>query len=235
MTRHVTPETRAKIEEWEGVILYAYDDATGKRVGTGDHIGGTITIGAGHTGPDVKPGMTITRERADALLMQDLATAERAVETSVTVPLSDPQFGTLVSFAFNAGIAAFKSSTLLKKLNAGKYSDVPAELMKWTKTHINGKLVSSQGLVSRRSKEAAYWSTGTVATPPAVAQQGAIAVKDAPSWVTPESISTATGVVTAAGAVATGNGPFQYALAAVLVIAVLVGAYFFISKRLAPK
>lgn len=242
----LTQETIAKIEEWEGVVLYAYDDATGKAVKPGDKVHGTLTIGVGHVGPDVKPGLTITRAQVDVLLQRDLQTAVNAVTSLVKVPLNDHQFGTLVSFAFNAGVGALRSSTLLKKLNAGQYAAVPAELMKWTKTHIGGKLVNSPGLVKRRSNEAAYWSAGG-ATPsmstridpspaPAAmeAQQGAVPVKDAPSWVTPEAITTATGAVSAAGAVASGNGPVQYALAAVLVIAVAIGIYFFVIKRMRP-
>lgn len=232
--RHVTPETRQKIAEWEGVVLYAYDDATGKQARPGLQIKGTLTIGIGHTGPDVAIGQTITRERADALLANDLNAAERTVESAVKVPLSDPQFGTLVSFCFNAGAGAFLSSTLLKKLNQGRYELVPAELMKWTKTHISGKLVQSPGLVSRRTKEAAYWSSGVMMTPASESQQSSVPVKDGPNWFTSETVSTGVTAVSGASALAAGNGPFQYALAAVFVIAACVGIYFFVIKRIRP-
>lgn len=238
----VTPETRQKISLWEGVRLHAYDDATGKDINVGDKVRGTLTIGVGHTGPDVTPGLTISAERADALLDNDLQASANAVRAAVTVPLTDQQFGTLVSFTFNVGIGAFRSSTLLRLLNTGDYAAVPTELMKWTKTRINGQLVSSPGLVRRRSAEAAYWAEGTTAVttsaplpePAVTAQQGAVAVKDAPSWITPESIATASGAVSAAGAVTSGNGPIQYALAAILVIAVCVGIYLFVIKRMRP-
>lgn len=232
--RHVTAETRQKIEEWEGVVLYAYDDANGAKVFKGGAARGTLTIGVGHTGPDVHPGDTITKERADQLLAQDLASTEAVVSSAVTVDLSDQQFGALVSFCFNAGAGTFRSSTLLKKLNQGKYEQVPAELMKWTKTRINGKLVQSPGLVSRRTKEAAYWSSGMAATQSLMAQQSAVPEKDGPNWMTPESIGTASAAVSAAGTVAVGNGPVQYALAAVLVVAACVALFFFVRNRLLP-
>lgn len=238
----LTQETIDKIEEWEGVVLHAYDDATAQKINPGDKVRGTLTIGVGHVGPDVKPGMTITKDRADALLRNDLRVAQNAVDRLVKVKLNDHQYGTLVSFTFNAGTGALESSTLLKKLNAGNYAAVPVELMKWTKTHINGKLVSSQGLVKRRANEAAYWTAGPatiiqaapVGAAAQVAQQGAQPVKEAPPWLTPEAVSTATGAVSAAGAVASGNGPVQYALAAVLVVAVIAGIYFFVIKRMRP-
>ena len=54
---------------------------------------------------------------------------------------------------FNVGESAFAKSTLLKKLNAGQYDAVPAELMKWTKG--GGKELP--GLVRRRRAECAMW------------------------------------------------------------------------------
>lgn len=40
----------------------------------------------------------------------------------VAVPVNDNQFGALLSFTFNLGIGSLRSSTLLKKLNAGDYA-----------------------------------------------------------------------------------------------------------------
>jgi hypothetical protein len=70
----------------------------------------------------------------------------------VKVPLIQAQFDVLVSFAFNCGTAALKRSTLLKRVNAGAFEAVQAELMKWTKT--DGRELP--GLVRRRA-EAALW------------------------------------------------------------------------------
>ena len=67
--------------------------------------------------------------------------------------MTQNQFDTLVSFAFNCGTAALRRSTLLKRVNAGAFDAVPAELMKWTKA--DGKELP--GLVRRRRAEAALW------------------------------------------------------------------------------
>jgi lysozyme len=115
------------------------------------------TIGYGHTSaagePKVIQGMRITRAEAETILRRDLATFERGVNRLVSVPLTQNQFDALVSFAFNVGLGAFQRSTLLKKLNAGRYKDVPAELMKWTR----GGGRELPGLVNRRRDEAGLW------------------------------------------------------------------------------
>lgn len=226
--RRVTAETRAKITEWEGVVLYAYDDANGRKVEPGGRVAGTLTIGVGHTGPDVRAGQTITRQQADDLLARDLAKCESAVSGAVKVPLSDQQFGTLVSFAFNAGVGAFLSSTLLKKLNAGDYMAVPSELMKWTKTTINGKKVASPGLVARRSKEAAYWSSGANAP---VAQQGAVPEVKAHPISPMEMVTGAGTIIGPAAGFANSTGWINVAFGVGIVVAVVVIAAIVIKRQ----
>jgi lysozyme len=53
------------------------------------------------------------------------------------------------------GTQAFKSSTLLKKLNQGLYDEVPAQLRRWNKA--GGKVI--QGLINRREKEIVLWQS----------------------------------------------------------------------------
>ena len=122
------------------------------------------TIGYGHTSaagtPTVIDGMTITQKQADDILWQDLVKYETAVQGLVTQDLTQHQFDVLVDFAYNAGTGALKSSTLLKKINAGDFDAVPAELMKWTKG--GGKVLP--GLVRRRQAESAWWATAPAAT-----------------------------------------------------------------------
>ena len=134
------------IKQFEGVRLESYVCPAG-----------VLTIGVGHTSaagpPKVVPGMKITYQEANEILARDLVKYESAVDRLVTVPLSQNQFDALVSFTFNVGEGALAKSTLLKKLNAGKYSEVPAELMKWTK----GGGRELPGLVRRRRAECAMW------------------------------------------------------------------------------
>jgi lysozyme len=113
------------------------------------------TIGYGHTSaagdPMVREGMRITRAQAEAILRLDLERFEERVNRLVKVSLTQNQFDALVSFDFNTG--KLHLSSLLKKLNAGEYSRVPAQLMRWTQG--GGKELP--GLVRRRRDEAELW------------------------------------------------------------------------------
>ena len=119
---------------------------------------GVCTIGYGHTSaagdPVVHDGMTVTQMDAEAILRRDLVKYETAVRDMVKVKLTQNQFDVLVDFAYNAGVGNLKSSTMLKKVNAGQFDAVPDELMKWTKG--GGKVLP--GLVRRRQAAAAWWN-----------------------------------------------------------------------------
>nr|WP_272952369.1 lysozyme [Sphingobium yanoikuyae] len=106
----------------------------------------------GHTGPDVKPGLTITRERSQQLLATDLQRFEGAVNR-LGGRMNQGQFDAMVSFAFNVGEAALRSSTLLKKHLAGDYAGAAREFARWNKG--GGKVLP--GLVKRRAAEAALY------------------------------------------------------------------------------
>ena len=201
MTRHISTEGLALIKQWEGCRLTAYKD-----------VAGVWTIGYGSTGAHVRPGMTITKEEAENLLIADLARFERAVEKLVTVSLTDGQFAALVSFAFNVGEGALAKSTLLKKLNAGNYGAVPAELAKWV--NAGGKKVT--GLVNRRAAEAGLWAKGSF-----VSSNTIEAKPEKPPVVT---IDNAVKVATPLSAFLQSftNGPAQIILA----LAFVVGAGF---------
>lgn len=139
----MTPSERCYdlIKEFEGCRLTAYPDpATG---------GDPWTIGVGHTGPEVKSGMTISQSIADAYLVKDAEHAADTIKRAVTVPLKQQQFDALVSFVFNVGSGNFLKSTLLRKLNAGDYLGASLQLLKWSKAA--GK--EMPGLVRRRAAE----------------------------------------------------------------------------------
>ncbi|PZU70167.1 MAG: lysozyme [Sphingobium sp.] len=132
---------RALITQFEGERLVAY--LCPARV---------LTIGVGHTGPDVKPGLTITRQRSQEILASDLLRFERAVNR-MGGRMSQGQFDALVSFAFNCGEAALRSSTLLKKHLVGDYAGAAKEFARWNRG--GGKVLA--GLVKRRAAEAALY------------------------------------------------------------------------------
>lgn len=125
----------------EGLELKAYQDT-----------GGVWTIGYGHTGPDVKPGMTITETQADKLLVEDVAEAEADVRRLFPVT-TQGQFDALVSFTYNLGPEQVGASTLRKKHLASDYAGAKAEFARWR--FDNG--VELAGLVKRRRAEAALY------------------------------------------------------------------------------
>ena len=117
-----SPEGLAFVRKHEGCSLKTYRCTAG-----------VLTIGVGHTGPDVTEGKIITQEEANRLLAQDIRWAEGAVNHGVKVALKQHQFDALVSFTFNVGASAFLTSTLLKRLNAGDYDGAAKEFVRWTK------------------------------------------------------------------------------------------------------
>ena len=79
-----------------------------------------LSIGWGHTGSDVYDGLTITEDQAEVLLKDDLASFENAVLGVIQPSLTQEQFDSLVSFAFNCGTGALRSSTMARRINAGE-------------------------------------------------------------------------------------------------------------------
>lgn len=151
------------MEQEEGLRLEAYDDKNpNKKLQPGDYVRGTLTIGIGHTGPDVFIGQTITREQAYDLFYKDCKWAVDAVNKLVQVPLTQNQFHALVSFVFNVGVTQFKGSTLLAILNGDRdkngtfesppdYDGVPAQLRRWIYSG------SEPILRNRREREIELW------------------------------------------------------------------------------
>jgi len=128
----------ALVKHFESCFLQAYKCPAG-----------VWTIGYGHTGKSVTEGLKITGEEAEIILKSDLDVRETAVSKLILVKLSQHQFDALVSFVFNVGIDAFRTSTLLRKLNLGNYIGAANELPRWCKT--KGKVLP--GLLRRRKSE----------------------------------------------------------------------------------
>lgn len=129
------------------LALLSHDEGT--RYKPYKDIGGVWTVCQGHTGPDVIPGKTYTKEDCDALLAKDASEHGKAVLRCAKVPLNQNQYEAFTRFTFNVGERAFCKSTLVKKLNAGDYSGACRELKRWV--YVNGKRVN--GLVNRRESE----------------------------------------------------------------------------------
>ena len=135
---NISNEGLSLIKKFEGCELNSYKCAAG-----------VPTIGYGST-HGIEMGMSISRARAEELLLEDIAKFEDHVNNNVKVPLNQNQFDAMVSWTFNLGGGNLKSSTLLKVLNDSDYTDVPNQIKRWNKA--NGKVL--EGLIRRREAEA---------------------------------------------------------------------------------
>ena len=131
------------IQQFEGFEPQVYVDAAGYP-----------TIGYGHLirkGEDFSQG--ISHAQAEAILRQDVAQAERAVQRLIRLTLTQHQFDALVSFTFNLGGGALQRSTLRRKVNGGYHAEVPPELLRWV--WAGGRRL--RGLIRRRQAEATLY------------------------------------------------------------------------------
>lgn len=133
----INDEGLALIKEFEGLRLEAYQD-----------MAGIWTIGYGCTG-GIKPGLIITEDEALRRLHSRLENLEKGLLRCVRVPLNSNEFSSLCSFAYNIGLHAFGTSTLLKKLNAECRKEASDQFLKWTK--VKGQEIA--GLMRRRIAE----------------------------------------------------------------------------------
>jgi len=131
------------IKQFEGCRLQAYKAVPSEQC---------YTIGYGHYGSDVLPGMVISQAQAEALLAQDLIRYENAV-IDAGLSLNQNQFDALVSFAYNCGAGN------LKKLVRGRDTQQIADAMLlYNKS--GGQVLA--GLTRRRQAERALFMTGSV-------------------------------------------------------------------------
>src|SRR4051812_40537319 len=103
----------------EGDRLTAYRDSAG-----------VWTIGRGHTGPEVVPGLVISEAQSDAYLFADATKAAvrlaLRVKAAVLAALSDHEYAALVSFVFNLG--ADPKWQIWRALNESRVDDVPVQM-----------------------------------------------------------------------------------------------------------
>ncbi len=126
------------IKDFENCKLRAYQD-----------IRGVWTCGYGATGPTIGPSTIWTQEQADSELLERIQVAANAVNSAVTVQLTQGQMDACCSLAYNIGGGAFSRSTLVKLVNKEDMVNAALEFTKWDKS--NGQVVP--GLLRRRQAE----------------------------------------------------------------------------------
>jgi lysozyme len=77
---------------------------------------GVLTIGYGHS-QTARPGITISEQEAELLLLHDLIPVIDAIHIHVKAPLNPHQFDALASFILSIGVERFTSSDVLDHLN----------------------------------------------------------------------------------------------------------------------
>lgn len=147
----LTNKIRAMIMQWEGCRLKAYHCPAG-----------VLTIGYGHTGPDVTEGMTITAAQAVALFNADIdrfAESVRQLLGETVTRLRPQQFDALVSLAYNIGPGNFRRSSVMAKVKADPDDPTIRDaFMRHVKARDrHGNLITLPGLVRRRAGEADHY------------------------------------------------------------------------------
>lgn len=146
-----SPKGIKLIKEFEGCVLKAYLCPAG-----------VWTIGYGSTGPHVVPGLVISKEVAEKMLIKDLDRFEKAVTKAVgnLTPMQE-EFDAMVSLAFNVGIANFSKSSVIKQYKLGNKAKAASAFLMWNKARVGGKLTVLPGLVRRRGAEKELFLSGT--------------------------------------------------------------------------
>lgn len=128
----------------EGCVLRPYKDAVGIP---------TIGIGCTYYEDGSRVKMTdspISRERAYQLFRNLLDTYEKGVWSVTRDDINQNQFDALVSICFNIGVAGFKASTLLKRVNKNPNDPAITEAFEMWRNAANKKNL----LLARRKREA---------------------------------------------------------------------------------
>ena len=126
------------LKHFEGCELKAYQDSVG-----------VWTIGYGHT-KGIYEGLEITQSEAEKMLVDELPEYEGYITDKVVPMLQQHEFDALVCWGYNLGPTNLSSSTMLKKLNAGEFKEVPFQMKRWDKAGGQPLL----GLTRRRNAEA---------------------------------------------------------------------------------
>ena len=141
----------------EGFVPVPYDDETGKPVDSIEKCKGRLTIGYGRT-HNVTIGDVTTKEKEIAFVKRKISQIKSGINKLLPKPamnlLTENQHAALISFVYNVGIDAFRTSTMRKHLNREAIPEACNEFKKWIFVTRNGKKEVDKGLINRRAIEA---------------------------------------------------------------------------------
>ena len=148
------------LKHYEGCSLKAYVDP-----GTG---GEPITIGYGCTNPGVlKLGDTCTQDEANQMLIDRLRKEFEPGVSLLAISATQQQFDALVSLSYNIGLKNLRSSTVLKRHNAGDYPGAADAFLMWNRA--NGNVM--KGLQRRRYAERSVYLGGDAPSSISIAER----------------------------------------------------------------
>jgi lysozyme len=126
---------------YEGVVLTTYQDPVGIPTAcVGETDGGVVDMKA-----------RFSRDECMAVLGASLYRHAVELDKCIKVQLKQHEAASLLSVAYNVGVAKACGSTLVKRVNAGDLPAACAELDKW----VYAKGIKLRGLIKRRAAERA--------------------------------------------------------------------------------
>lgn len=153
----VIPVSMPLIKQFEGFRGTPYKDSAGiPTIGYGTIL---YPTGKAVTMAD-KP---VSETDASGFLAFQMGLKAKQIAPMLQKPASLHQAAAMLSLTYNIGSAAFQSSSVLKKFNAGDIAGAADAFLMWDKATVDGQHVVIQGLHNRRVAERAVFLTADAA------------------------------------------------------------------------
>lgn len=117
-------------------------------------IAGIWTNGYGNTRAVGPATPAVTPDQARQELARHVDVFAKGLDRCLLVTPTQNQYDAIMLWTYNIGTSAACGSTLIRRLNEGALPSVwCAQLLKWDKVRVDGRLVTSKGLRNRRQAE----------------------------------------------------------------------------------
>jgi lysozyme len=145
------------IKEFEGFGAKPYLDSAGiPTIGNG-----TIRYPDGKAVAMTDP--PVSAAEAEKYLIFEMKDKGAKLAASLEKSATLHQAAAMLSLAYNIGVSAFCSSTVLKKFNVGDIAAAADAFLMWDKAKVKGKLTVIPGLHNRRVRERTIFLTADAA------------------------------------------------------------------------